>query len=76
MSVLNCNSDLIDEPEQLVFTASQFKQWLDENHKGKKEFVAENITVVDSNGDDLEFLPGRWKCVEVFQSGKMMYRRY
>lgn len=70
------NSDLIDPIEDLILSPSEFLNWVKENSEGEKEFISDPITVLDRSGNEVENLPGRWKVVDIFQSGRVMYRRY
>ena len=70
------NSDLIEFIEDTILTPAQFVQWVKgQNPDLNKEFIANPVTVVDKNGDEVPSLPGRWKVVDIFQSGQVMYRQ-
>ena len=65
------NYNLVDEVNGLYFqTYQEFKTWLLGTHGNVTSFISEPIEVINSDN-----FGKYWRCVNVFQSGNVEYKR-
>lgn len=65
------NYDLVDQVDKRYFqTYQEFMVWLEKTYGNVVSFISEPIEIMDSDN-----FGKCWKCINVFQSGKVEYKR-